>query len=95
MSSNQETMRNSIKTAENSKKSTAAAAVTTYQTTIEASNTAAGYRIGFPTNAATYTAAVATANQALRDARYAAEMTKQCAVEVAKDILRGQSEVPF
>ncbi len=95
MSTNQETMRTSIKTAESSKKDTAAAAVTAALTTVTASGTGAGYVLGSPTNAAAYVAAVASANKTLGDSRYTAEMTKQASVAVAKDLLRSQGEIPF
>jgi hypothetical protein len=90
MSSQHVTFENAVKTAEVTKANTIATNELTRQTTINASGDAVGYHpgTGSAAAAATYQAAVASANAALAQNRYLAEMTKQAAIAVAKDILR-------
>jgi hypothetical protein len=94
MSANTETYHASIASASTTKKATLDAAVGTAITTINVGGVDAGYRLGFPTNAATYTAAVASANAALIASRASAEQTRQASVNAAKETLRGQGEIP-
>ena len=96
MSSQQETMRTSIGSANSGKQSTVAAAITTAIAAEHASGVDSGYLKGFGTNNATYVAAVASANAALASSRATAEMTKLATIAVAKDVLRNATgEIPF
>lgn len=95
MSSNQETMRTTIKAATTAKVNAVVAAANNYQSTISASGAQAGYIIGFPTNFATYDAAVKTADKNRAADLFAAEAARQAAVFIAKDLLRSQGEIAF
>lgn len=94
MSANSDTFHASVKSADDTKRSTLAAAATTAITTVNVGGVDAGYRLGFPTNAATYTAAVVSANAALATSRAAAEQARQVSIAAAKDTLRSQGEIP-
>jgi len=95
MSSNQETMRTAIKSADKTKVDAVVVAANSFQSTIAASGIQAGYRNGFPTGFATFDAAVKSANtQKLADL-FAAESARQAAIFIAKDLLRSQGEIPF
>lgn len=86
-----ETYAASVKTANDSKLSTAAAAVTTHQVTIDAANSVVGYNHQTGNNV-TLRAAVAAANKAKLDAIAAAETAKQAAIEKARDTLRDSGD---
>jgi hypothetical protein len=95
MSTNQETMRTSIKTADKAKTDSVVTAVMNHQGTIAAAGTLAGYRLGFPSGASTFDAAVKAANAQKTADLFAAESARQASVFLAKDLLRSQGEVPF
>lgn len=95
MSSNQETMRSTIKAAEATKTAAVVTAHNNYQSTIAASGAQAGYKLGFPTNFATFDAAVKAADKQHAADLFAAESARQAAVFTAKDLLRSQGEIPF
>jgi hypothetical protein len=95
MSSNQQTMVTSIAAAGKTSQATKDAAVTTHLTTIAAAASVAGYKPGDPTGNATYVAAVKSAASALADSRALADMTRIAAINVAKDLLRSQGEIPW
>jgi hypothetical protein len=95
MSSNQETMRTSIKAAAVVASASKASNYAARQSTVAAAAITTGFRPGFPSNYSTYAAAVAAAavQKAIDDA--SVEMTRQGAEQAAKDLLRSQGEIPF
>lgn len=94
MSTNQETARSTIKTAEAVKVDALVAATVAHQGAIAVATTNVGYYSGKGgAGEATYQTAVVTANAAKRDAIIAAERAKQAAVHNAKDLLRSQNEI--
>lgn len=95
MSTNQETMRATILAAAKAKTDSVIKAANNYQSTIAASGIQAGYIIGFPTNFATFDAAVKLADKQAAADLFAAESARQAAVFTAKDLLRSQGEIPF
>lgn len=95
MSSNQETMRTTIKVAADTKTSAVVTALNNHQSTIAAGGIQAGYRNGFPTGFATFDAAVKSANAQKAIDLFTAESGRQGSVFTAKDLLRSQGEIPF
>lgn len=94
MTANHVAYENSVKTAGVAALVSKASNETTRQGTITASGSAIGFRPGWPTNYATYAAAVAAVavQRGIDDA--AVEQAKQSAIAVARDLLRTQGEAP-
>jgi len=86
----------SVQSAHATKTATLSANETTRQATIDAKLSVVGYTLQSGNNA-NLLAAVSSANQAKRDADYAAEQAKQASIAAARDTLRnaGGDSAPF
>jgi hypothetical protein len=93
MSANHTTFENSVKAAGTAALTTKASNETIRQGIIMAGGSAIGFRPGWPTNYATYAAAVAAAaaQKPIDDA--AVEQAKQGTIANARDLLRSQGEI--
>ena len=86
-----DTYNSSVKSAVAAKTATITANQTTAQETINANGVNVGYTLQTG-NYANFAAGVKAANQAKRDADFAAEQTKQAAIMVARDTLRDSGD---
>ncbi len=88
-------MRKTIAAATVTKAASKLTAVVVAAATVDAAKSVVGYVQGSPTGNATFVAAVkAAAAQQTADIQQA-EMTRQAAESIAKDLLRSQGEIPF
>jgi hypothetical protein len=89
------TSRTTYETTVQTASTTKAATVATAQTTFQEACNAQGVNVGYTLQSGNYgnfATAVANANKARRDSLYAAEVARQAATDVAKDVLKDSGD---